>query len=118
MKCIASMFAAGLMILATGCGTVERLWSGGPTEQKRVRAGVTEFSCASNRKLLVRIDAAAKSAWVIFPEREFRLDQVPEGPGTRYSNGRATLVIEGDEASLEEGSALTHADCKRSAAPK
>lgn len=116
MKCIASILAAGLVVFTPGCATVERMWSGGPTEQKRVRAGVTEFSCDANRKLLVRFDAAGKTAWVIFPEREFRLDQVPGASGLQYSNGRTTLSTQGDEASLEEASAVTFANCKRSAA--
>lgn len=114
MKGIASI-AAGFAVFISGCGTVERMWSG-PTEQKRVRAGVTEFSCDANRKLLVRFDPAGKAAWVIFPEREFRLDQVPAASGERYSNGRTTLASKGDDASLEEASAVTFANCKRAAA--
>ena len=115
MKCIGAMLAAVLVSFTSGCGTVERLWSGGATEQKRVRTGVTEFKCDANKKLLVRFDAAGKTAWVIFPEREFRLDLVTDAPGARYSNGRATLATQGDEASLEEAAAVTFANCKRSA---
>jgi membrane-bound inhibitor of C-type lysozyme len=115
MTRVVTMLIAGLAVLIAGCGTVERMWSGGPTEQKRVRPGVTEFSCDSNKKLLVRFDAGSKSAWVIFPEREFRLDQVQGASGVQYSNGRATLATQGDEASLEEGSVVTFANCKRSA---
>ena len=105
--------ALGAAVLATGCGTVERMW-GGATEQKRVRVG-TEYTCDANRKLLVRFDAGGKSAWVIFPEREFRLDQVPGESGARYSNGRTTLSTSGDEVSLDEASAVTYANCKRTA---
>jgi membrane-bound inhibitor of C-type lysozyme len=113
MTHVATKLITGLAVLIAGCGTVERIWSGGPTEQKRVRPGVTEFSCDSNKKLLVRFDAGSKSAWVIFPEREFRLDQVPGASGVQYSNGRTTLASTGDEASLEEGSVVTFANCKR-----
>ena len=115
MNTRAALVAAVLTALAAGCGTVERMWSGA-TEQKRVRVGVTEYDCDANKKLLVRFDAGSKSAWVIFPEREFRLDQVPGDSAARYSNGRATLSTSGDEASLEEASAVTYANCKRSAA--
>ena len=114
MKTSVLLAAAVLTALAAGCGTVERMW-GGATEQKRVRPGVTEYTCDANRKLLVRFDAGVKAAWVIFPEREFRLDQVPAASGAQYSNGRTTLATHGDEASLEEASAVTFANCKRSA---
>jgi membrane-bound inhibitor of C-type lysozyme len=117
MQYVAAVIAAGIVVLTAGCGTVERLWSGGPTEQKRVPAGVTAFSCDANKKLLVRFDAGGKSAWVVFPEREFRLDASPDTPGGRFSNGRTTLVATGDDASLEEASAVTFANCKRSTAP-
>lgn len=113
MERIAAFLAAVLAAFAGGCGTLERMWSG-PTEQSRVRAGVTQFSCDANRKLLVRFDAGGTSAWVIFPEREFRLDAVQGASGARYSNGRTTLSTKGDEAFLEEASAVTFANCKRS----
>mgnify|MGYP001585238354 CR=1 FL=1 len=115
MKCVAAVIAAGFVVLIAGCGTLERLWSGGPIEQKRVPAGVTAFNCDENKKLLVRFDPAGKAAWVIFPEREFRLDLVPDAPGARYSNGRTTLATQGDGASLEEAAAVMFANCKRSA---
>jgi membrane-bound inhibitor of C-type lysozyme len=114
MKTGVALGAALLTALGAGCGTVERMW-GGATEQKRVRVGVTEYACDANRKLLVRFDAGGKSAWVIFPEREFRLDQVSGASGAQYSNGRTTLTTQGDEATLEEASAITFANCKRSA---
>ena len=115
MKRCTVILAAVLIALAAGCGSVERLWGGGPAEQKRVRAGVTEFSCDSNKKLQVLFDAAGKTAWVIFPEREFRLDAVPGGSGAAYSNGRTTLTATAEGTRLEEGSSVTFANCKRAA---
>lgn len=113
MKTSVALGAAVLTALATGCATVERMW-GGATEQKRVRVGVTEYTCDADKKLLVRYDTGGKAAWVIFPEREFRLDQVPAASGAQYSNGRTTLATQDNEASLEEASAVTFANCRRS----
>lgn len=107
--------AATLAVFAAGCGTVEKLWSGGPAERSRVPAGVTEFVCDGNRILRVRFESGEKSAWVVLPEREFRLDAVPGGPAGRYSNGRNTLNATTTAASLEEGSNVAFANCKRAA---
>ena len=115
MKRDLGMLAASLAIFAAGCGTVERMWGGGPAERSRVPAGVTQFVCDGNKILRVRFEAGEKTAWVVFPEREFRLDAVQGGPGARYSNGRTTLSATATEASLEEGSNLSLANCKRAA---
>lgn len=109
------MLAAVLAMLAAGCGTVEKLWSGGPAERSRVPVGVTEFACDGNKVLRVRFESGEKSAWVVLPEREFRLDAVQGGPAGRYSSGRNTLNVTATEASLEEGSNALLTGCKRKA---
>jgi membrane-bound inhibitor of C-type lysozyme len=102
--------AVGLAVSA--CGMIDRLWTRGPTEQPRLAAGAVEFRCDANRSLVLRLEERA--AWVLLPEREFRLDAAPSASGSRYSNGRTTLVMQGsDQASLEEGSTVTHANCRR-----
>ncbi|MBI3374274.1 MAG: hypothetical protein HY017_21330, partial [Betaproteobacteria bacterium] len=87
----------------------------GPAERSRIPVGVTEFVCEGNKVLRVRFETGEKSAWVVFPEREFRLDAVPGGPAGRYSNGRSTLSATATEATLEEGSNVAFANCKRAA---
>lgn len=101
----------------TGCAVVDRInpWAGSQ-EQVRAPINATEFQCKDRKSFHARFDAAGKSAWVIFPEREFRLDAVESGSGARYSNGRTTLHTRGDEAFVLEGTATLYADCKRSGA--
>ena len=111
MKRIAAAVAASLLLSA--CGLTERLWSSGPREISRQRAGALEYRCDANRTLTVLFDTADRSAWVLLPDREFRLDPAPGGG--RYTNGRSTLTVAADTLSLEEGAATTHANCKRAA---
>lgn len=115
MKRNLGTLAATIAVLAAGCGTAEKLWSGGPVERSRVPAGVTEFACEGNKVLRVRFESGEKSAWIVLPEREFRLDAVQGGPAGRYSNGRNTLTASATEASLEEGSNTVFTGCKRKA---
>jgi membrane-bound inhibitor of C-type lysozyme len=71
------------------------------------------YQCDQGKQLVVRYPAGAKYAVVMFPDREFRLDQTVSGSGVRYSNGRTTLHSKGDEAFLEEGTTTTFANCKQ-----
>jgi membrane-bound inhibitor of C-type lysozyme len=63
----------------------------------------------------VRYVDNGKSAWVILPEREFKLNPVISASGARYGNGVATLDTRGDEATLSDGATVTHANCKTGA---
>lgn len=112
-----AMLAVAALALG-GCGSLElsRLnpWANSP-ELSRIPRDATVYDCAAGKKLLVRFLADRKSAMVIFPEREFRLDQVTSGSGVSYSNGRTTLRTQGEEAFLEDGKEQQFADCKKSA---
>ena len=89
---------------------------GGKSEDPstRIPPGATVYNCAANKRLLVRHASDGKSAWVIYPDREFRLDRVNASSGNRYSNGVSTLTIQDEEATLEESGARLFAECKRS----
>ena len=78
----------------------------------RTPPGATGYACEGGKRLLVRFEADAKSAWVIFPDREFRLNRTASGSGEQFSNGRTTLEVKGDEASLQETGGVQFAKCK------
>jgi hypothetical protein len=106
------IWLAALPLLAlAGCTTIEELWRGGPRELSRVRPDVTQLACEGGRTLSVRIEPGSKSAWIILPDREFRLDAVAGG----YSNGRSMLAVKGDVMSLEDPGSPSLAGCKRPA---
>ena len=78
----------------------------------RIPSGATEYACAGNKRLLVRHTPDGKSAWVIYPDREFRLDSVGAA-GDRFTNGVSTLSVQGDEVMLEDSGTRLFTDCKR-----
>ena len=105
---------ACLSLLLPGCSGVN-LWTfGGEKDQDRTRgpSNATEYQCAGGKRFYVRYLDNGGAAWIIFPEREFRLNKVTSAPGTRYSNGATTLDINGNEATLAEGPAISFAGCK------
>ena len=80
-------------------------------QQARLPEGATEYFCAQGKRLLVRYTPDGKSAWVIYPDREFRLDRV--GSGERYSNGVSTLIARDDVVTLDSEGGTQFADCRR-----
>ena len=109
---------ACLSLLLPGCGGVS-LWPfGGEKNEERSRtpADATEYQCTGGKRLYVRYLDNGGAAWIIFPEREFRLNKVTSSAaGTRYSNGIAALEVNGNEATLTDGSATAFSGCKAAA---
>jgi membrane-bound inhibitor of C-type lysozyme len=107
---------AGASLLLSACSSIT-LWpfSANPeANPTRAPAGATAYACAGSKHLFVRYLDNGAAAWVILPEREFRLDKVSADSGTRYGNGSDTLELSGKAATLSEDGSVTYADCKPS----
>lgn len=105
--------ALAALLLASvvgGCGGSWWPFGAGSSESNRVPAGATEFACAQGKRLYVRFAEDGKSAWVILPERELRLER---GGDERYGSGATTLSSQGDTTSLDIDGQRHYADCKR-----
>jgi membrane-bound inhibitor of C-type lysozyme len=113
---IAALACAALLLGACSSVNLDLLSFGGAKELDTTRppAGATAYQCDAGKHLLVRYLDNGAAAWVILPEREFRLDKTAATSGTRYSNGSATLAITDGKATLADGAAVTHAGCKAS----
>ena len=84
-------------------------------ERSRVPANSITYQCEGNKRFYLRYLDNGAAAWVILPEREFRLDKVSADAGTRYGNGKAVLQVQGDEVTLLDGPTVNYTGCK---APK
>ena len=81
-------------------------------ERSRVPVNSTAYQCAGGKSLYVRYLESGAAAWVILPEREFRLDRVAGEGATRYGSGKAVLAVNGDEVTLSDGPTVNYAACK------
>lgn len=105
---------ACLFLLLAGCSSVNiNLWPFGDKEQNaaRIPSGATEYRCAGGKGFYLRYLDNGGAAWIIFPDHEFRLDKA-NSAGTRYGNSIASLNINGDEATLTDGPAISFTGCK------
>ncbi len=101
-----------LTLVLGACGSVN-LWPfGGETQGRpRVVPNATEYRCPNGSVFHLRM-LESGAAWVIYPDREVRLDKSTAGGATRYSNGIAVLELNGGEANLRDGPAISYAGCK------
>jgi hypothetical protein len=99
--------------LLSACGGVS-LWpfgdSGPRPEAARAPADATAYQCEGGRRLYVRLLENGAAAWVILPDREFRLERVSP---SLYRVGANTLELSGASASLSEGAVRTYSGCNR-----
>ena len=113
---MAALTCATLALSACSSVSVD-LWpfsSGKEQDLSRTPPGATAYTCEGGKRLFVRYLDDGAAAWVILPEREFRLNKIASTSATRYSNGSATLDIMDGGATLSDGAAVTHAGCKAS----
>ncbi|MBL8384155.1 MAG: hypothetical protein JNM90_13830 [Burkholderiales bacterium] len=106
------------MLLALGGCSGARLWPFGAEEGRpAVPENAVRYACDGNRGFYLRM-LAGGDAWVILPEREFRLDRVGGATGRRFTNGVAVLDLGPDAASpasLTDGPAAAFGGCKPAA---
>lgn len=113
---------ACLPLLLAGCGDInvkKYIPFSGDTSQERSRtpANATEYQCAAGKRFYVRTLEGGAAVWLILPEREVRLEKLGAETGVRYSNGIAVLDINGKEASLRDGTAISLVGCKAAGSP-
>lgn len=106
----------GLSLLLSGCGGINISMPSLPFTGEKARdltpANSTEYHCNGGKHFYVRYLDNGGAAWLIYPDREVRLAKVDAAAGKQYSNGIATLTVNGDEAMLADGPAIAYSECK------
>lgn len=106
--------ALGMALLLSACSNFS-LWPFGREEireRPRTPTNASDYQCANGKRFYLRMLDNGSAAWVIFPDREVRLDKAA-GSGNRYSNNIAVLTLNGSEATLEDGPAYVFSGCKK-----
>ena len=105
--------AIGATLSACSSMSVDKVWPWGdessPNQPKRL-ANAIEYQCEGGKRFHVRYADNGNTAWLIYSDREVSLAK--EAAATRYTNGIAVLEVNGAEASLKDGPAVTYTGCK------
>ena len=101
----APRFAILLPLIAAlgGCSVADMVFQTKEVARSRVPANSSEYRCDAGKSFFLRMADGGASAWVILPEREFRLDKAGAASGTRYENRVARLDLNGEQAALTDG---------------
>jgi len=102
-----------LLVTVSACSSMDKYnpFSSEKPAETYKPANSTEYQCAGNARFFVRMLNKENAAWLIYPDREVRLEAETEG-SNRYTNSVAALEINGTEASLTDGSSINYTDCK------
>ena len=103
------------MLLGACSGiSVSSLWPFGSDSLQGREPGpppnAVAYRCDGNRSFYLRM-LESGAAWVILPDREFRLDRNAGTPG-RFGNGVAVLDLKDDAATLSEGAGQNFTGCR------
>jgi membrane-bound inhibitor of C-type lysozyme len=72
----------------------------GCSSGKAFKSGVT-YTCDEGKIIVVEVYEKADMALLKIEKKRFYLPRVPSASGTKYSEGKVTLWIEGQTASVE-----------------
>ncbi|MDP2247081.1 MAG: hypothetical protein Q8J65_03045 [Nitrosomonadales bacterium] len=108
-----TLYCVPLILSVAACSSVDKY---NPfTEDKPAEAykpaNATEYLCEGNKRFFVRMLDKENAAWLIYPDREVRLEKSSEGSSS-YTNSVATLEIKNTEATLTDGPSINYAECK------
>jgi hypothetical protein len=102
-----------LLLTAAACSSVDKYnpFSEEKAAEAYKPANATEYLCEGSKRFFVRTLAKENAVWLIYPDREVRLEAAGEG-SNRYTNSVAVLEINGEASSLSDGPNINYSGCK------
>ncbi|MFM2434285.1 MAG: hypothetical protein RL063_264 [Pseudomonadota bacterium] len=108
------LIGASVLTLVTACSTI-KIPNPFSTESKALGGtpvNATAYVCEGNKRFYVRMLNNGNDAWLIYPDHEVNLNKTSDG---RYTSGVITLIMNGVEASLDDGEKIAYKMCKAQA---
>lgn len=119
-RLLTGIAGAAVALLLSACGDMNlkkyNPFAGDPVQERsRTPANATEYQCAGGKRIYVRTLEGGEAVWLILPERELRLERI--GSSQRYSKGNTVLSLNGNDATVADGTATPpYSACKTGAA--
>lgn len=107
LLCMLAIFSA-----LPSCRTIglTNPFGSGNIEQSRIPANATGYLCEGNKQFYVRM-LSNGDAWLIYPDHEVNLTKSSDN-NNRFTSGVITLLINGDETTLNDGEKIAYTACK------
>jgi membrane-bound inhibitor of C-type lysozyme len=84
----------------------------GVKEQSREPKNSIAYECDGGKQFYVRMQNNGGDAWLIYPDHEVNLSKSADN-NNRFTSGVITLLINGDETTLNDGEKIAYTACKR-----
>lgn len=98
--------------LITSCSSISLNPFGSDNkEQSRTPENATEYRCEGGAHFYVRMLNNGNDAWLIYPQHEVNLAKAADSQN-RFVSGLITLVIDGDNTTLNDGEKIAYTACK------
>ncbi len=80
-------------------------------ELSRVPKNATGYDCDGGKQFYVRMLNNGSDAWLIYPDHEVNLTNAADNK-SRYTSGNITLLLNGDQTTLNDGDKIAYTACK------
>ncbi len=106
------LIVAGLVAMQPSCSSYSlNPFSTGVKEQSRVPPNSIAYECDGGKQFYVRMHNNGSDAWLIYPDHEVNLTNSADNKN-RYTSGVITLLINGEQTTLNDGEKIAYAACK------
>ncbi|MEQ1488218.1 MAG: hypothetical protein ABL920_06970 [Methylotenera sp.] len=103
------LLTVNLLALLSACSSASPFGSAAK-EQSTTPKNATAYVCDGNKQFYVRMLNNGSDAWLIYPDHEVNLTKASGSEG-RYTSGVITLLINGAEATLNDGEKIAYTGC-------
>lgn len=102
-----------LPLALTSCGgfSISNPFGSGKSDGASPYQGATRYLCADKKQFYVRMLANNQQAWLIYPDHEVGLNQSTSDKN-KYISGAITLVVNGNETTLNDGEKIAFHGCQ------
>ncbi len=101
-----------LITMLASCSSVNlNPFSKGTKEQSRVPKNAIAYDCEGGKQFYLSMLNNGNDAWLIYPDHEVNLTKSSDN-NNRYTSGVITLLINGNETTLNDGEKIAYTACK------
>jgi membrane-bound inhibitor of C-type lysozyme len=106
------LMLTSLLTMLASCGSVNlNPFSTGTKEQSRAPKNAIAYNCEGGKQFYLSMLNNGNDAWLIYPDHEVNLTKSSDN-NNRFASGVITLLINGDETTLNDGEKIAYTACK------
>jgi len=104
---------ASMLAMLASCSSYSlNPFRSGSEEQSRAPQNAVAYECDGGKQFYVRMLNNGNDAWLIYPDHEVNLTNSTDNKN-RFTSGVITLLVNGDDTTLNDGEKVSYTACKR-----